>query len=191
MDLRENAEVIVVQIIVTMLALWLLYHLTIWAIPIAAAYGVGWLSLHYGSGWLVAIGMGFLGAVLALGLVHFGMTRRSQAIRIPITILFVGPAVWGGSIAAYSMAIQTGAQGKVWPLVAGAIGGLIFGVMTFARLIGMAGGEAQVARPAAPIRPQAEPFPPPEPKVVYYHPIQPVRPRLDDRRGDTGQIIDL
>jgi hypothetical protein len=104
---------IVVQIIVTMLALWLLYHLMIWAIPIAAAYGVGWLSLHYGSGWLVAIGMGFLGAVLALGLVHFGMTRRSLAIRISIIILFVGPAVWGGSIAVYSLAIQTGAQGKV------------------------------------------------------------------------------
>jgi hypothetical protein len=63
--------------------------------------------------------------------------------------------------------------------------------MTFARLIGMAGGEAQVPQPAAPPRPQAEPFPPPEPKVVYYHPIQPVQPRLDDRRGDADQIIDL
>ncbi len=177
---------IVVQIIVSILALWLLYQLMMWAIPLALGVGLGWLCLQHGSGWLVAIGMGFVSTVIGLGILQFGMASRSPLIRVPIGLAFVGPAVWAGAIAVHSIAIQTGAQGPVWPIVAGIGGGLVFGALAFVRLLGMGSPV-----PAAPMAPQAGPVPAPEPTVVYYHPIQPVRPRLDDRRGEAGPIIDL
>lgn len=184
---------IVIQVIVSILALWLLYHLMMWAIPLAVGVGLSYLAFQNGSGWLVAIGMGFVGTVVGLGILQIGMACRSPFIRVPIILAFVGPAAWGGSIAVYSIAIQTGAQGQIWPMVAGGFGGLVFGVLALVRLFGMVPGPAPAtaAQPAATRPPQGEPFPPPEPKVVYYHPIQPVRPRLADRRGDADRIIDL
>lgn len=184
---------IIVQVIVSILALWLLYHLMVWAIPLAVGVGLGYLAFQHGSGWLVAIGMGFFGTVVGLGILQFGMACRSPFIRVPIILAFVGPAVWAGSIAVHSIAIQTGAQGPIWPMVAGGFGGLVFGVLALVRLFGMTAGPTPMpaAQPVASRPPQGEPFPPPEPTVVYYHPIQPVRPRLADRRGDSDRIIDL
>ncbi|MDQ8756182.1 hypothetical protein RCO27_08045 [Sphingosinicella sp. LHD-64] len=180
---------IVVQIILSILTLWLLYHLMVWAIPIVTALALGYLALQSGSGWLAAIGVGFLGAALALGIIHLGMACRSLWIRLPIMLAFIGPAAWGGAIAVHSMSIQTGAQGQIWPIVAGAFGGLVFGVLAFIRLIGMTGNSAAPARSVA-MAPKSEQQPP-EPKVVYYHPIQPVRPRLADARSENGPTIDL
>lgn len=174
---------IVIKAIFMILMLVLLYQLMMWAAPILAGVGLGWLALQHGSGWLVAIGTGFLGAVLALGIIHFGMACRSLVIRIPVALLFIVPPIWGGAIATRSMAMQTGAEGSVWPVVAAIGGGLIFGLLALLRLLGMTSTPA----PA----PRVEPFPAPEPKVAYYHPIEPARPRLSDRRGDDDRIIDL
>ena len=177
---------IVVQVIVSIFALWLLYQAMMWAIPLALGVGLGWLCLQHGSGWLVAIGIGFVGAVISLAILQFGMAQRSPVIRVPIMLAFAGPAVWAGAIAVHSIAIQTGAHGPVWPIVAGIGGGLVFGMLAFVRLRGMG-----IPVPAAPMAPEAGTASAPESKVVYYHPIQPVRPRLDDRRGDAGPNIDL
>lgn len=180
---------IFVKVILAILALCLLYRLMIWAMPIATAIGAGYLAFQSGSGWLIAIGAGFAGAVLVSAAIAFGMACRSPWVRLPIMIVFVGPVVWAGAIAAHSMSIQTGAQGELWPLVAGAAGGLVFGVLAFLRLTGMA--DRRTAPAQSPAFSRDEHSPPAEPKVVYYHPIRPVRPRLPDARSENDSIIDL
>lgn len=182
---------IVIQVIVSILVLWLLYHLMMWAIPLVAGFGLGYLAFQHGSGWLVAIGLGFFGAVIGLAILQLGIAARSPWIRLPIILAFIGPAAYAGAAATYGMAIQTGAQGPVWPIVASIGGGLVFAILAFVRLLGMAGQAAPAAQPAMPAAPQGEPFPQPEPTVVYYHPIEPVRPRLTDGRGSAGRTIDL
>lgn len=182
---------IVIQIILSILALWLLYHLMMWALPLAAGIGLGYLAFQHGSGWLVAIGMGFIGMVIALAILHLGMAARSLWIRLPVILAFVGPAAYAGAAATYGMAIQTGAQGPVWPVVASIGGGLVFAILAFTRLLTMTGQPAPAAQPAMPAPVQGEPFSQPEPTVVYYHPIEPVRPRLSDERGSAGRTIDL
>lgn len=93
------------------------------------------------------------------------------------------------------MAIQTGAEGAFWPLLAGGFGAILFGLMAYARLPAMMEQFAQF-RPEPQPEPQPTPRPPPkmeepEPKVIYYQPMPPPRPKLRDGRGDDDRIIDL
>lgn len=184
---------IVLQIALMILALVVLYHLMVWAVPILAGVGLGWLALRYGSGWLVGIGVGFLGTVLALGLLYGGMACRSRVIRYTVLAIFAAPPIWAGAIATHSMAVQTGAQGPIWPIFAGIAGALLFGGLAATRLAGMAAGAvppASTPKPRPPI-PAAPAFVEPEPKVIYYQPIHPPRPHLRDGRHDDTRVIDL
>jgi len=177
---------IVVQVGLMILALVVLYHLMVWIVPILAGLALGWLAIHTGSGWLVGIGVGILGAGLALALFQGAIASRSSTIRFGALALYALPPIWAGAIAAHAMAIQSGAQG---PVVAGIGGAILFGALAIARL-------AQMAPPVAapPPRPAPEPVHlrpmplEPEPKVIYYQPAPP--PRLEDRRGD-APIIDV
>lgn len=172
------------------LALVALYHLMVWAIPIMAGVGFAWLALENGSGWLIAIGAGFIGACLAFAILYAGMASRSLRVRYGVLALFTAPPVWAGAVAARSLAIEAGAQGPVWPVVAALTGGLVFGVLAATRLAAL----AVAARPAPSARPAVEPRPAdaaePEPKVIYYQPIHPPKLRLRDGRGDADRIID-
>jgi hypothetical protein len=79
--------------------------------------------------------------------------------------------MWAGAIATRAMAIQTGAEGAFWPLLAGGFGAIVFGLMADARLPAMMEQLAQF-RPEPQPGPQPTPRPPPkmeepEPKVIY------------------------
>jgi hypothetical protein len=167
----------VIEVGVMILALVVLYHLMVWIVPILAGVGLGWFAVEHGSGWLIALGVGILGAGLALALFQGAMASRSKAVRFSALALYTAPPVWAGAIATHSMAIQSGAQGPVWPILAGIGGGLLFGILAIARLV-----------QTAPSVPAASPARALEPKVIYYQPAPP--PRLEDRRGD-APVIDL
>jgi hypothetical protein len=177
------------QVGLMILALVVLYHLMVWIVPILAGVGLGWLAIHSGSGWLVGIGVGILGAGLALALLQGAMASRSNIVRFAALALYAVPPIWAGAIATRAMAIQNGAQGPVWPIIAGIGGAILFGALAIARL-------AQMVPPiaTAPPAPSSEPVHlrtmplEPEPKVIYYQPAPP--PRLEDRRGD-APVIDM
>lgn len=178
---------ILLQAALMILALALLYQLTVWAIPLLAGAGLAWLALDYGSGWLIAIGAGFAGAVLAFALLHAAMASRSWLIRLCAAVIFLAPPVWAGAVAARSLAVQAGAQGPAWPILAAIAGGVVFGGLAAGRLAGLA-----ALRSAPPVSPSAPPpAAEPEPKVVYYQPIHPPTPQLRDGRGDDDRIIDV
>ncbi|MBN9534621.1 MAG: hypothetical protein J0I26_15670 [Alphaproteobacteria bacterium] len=117
------------------------------------------------------------------------MASRSNTIRFSALALYALPPIWAGAIATHAMAIQSGAQGPVWPILAGIGGAILFGALAIARL-------AQMAPPIATAPPAPSPEPvhlrpmplEPEPKVIYYQPVP--SPRLEDRRGD-APVIDM
>lgn len=179
----------VLEVGLMILALVVLYHLMVWVVPILAGVGLGWLAVEHGSGWLVAIGVGILGAGLARALFQGAMASRSKTVRFIALALYAAPPIWAGAIATDSMAIQSGAQGPVWPVLAGIGGGLVFGILAIARLLRTAPPlpAAPPARAPEPVHVRPMPLEP-EPKVIYYQPAPP--PRLENRRGD-APVIDL
>lgn len=107
--------------------------------------------------------------------------------------IYLAPPIWAGAIATRSMAIQTGSEGAIWPLLAGGFGAILFGLMAWVRLPAMMEQLAQFWPQAQPT-PPATPQPPPrmeEPKVAYYQPMPPARPKLRDGRNDDDRIIDI
>jgi hypothetical protein len=171
----------------------LLYNAIVWIVPVMAGIGAGWLAIEYGSGWLLGIGAGFLGAALTVCLFYWAMACRSAAIRFTALALYAVPPMFAGGSTARAFALQTGAEGPVWPILAAIIGSVIFGVTAVRSLAAMAlvVGPAPSFRPTPDRTERRQPMPPePEPKVIYYQPIRPPTHRLEDGRG-RDQVIDL
>lgn len=184
---------IIFQTILVIVALVLLYLLMIWIVPVLAGIGLGWLAYQNGAGGLVALGVGIFGAVAAFVLLFATIGSRIPALRWIGMAVYLAPPIWAGAISTHSMAIQTGAEGVFWPLLAGLFGAILFGVMAWARLPAMMEQFAQFWPQA---QPEPAPRPPPrmeepEPKIVYYQPIPPKRPKLRDGRDDDDRIIDV
>ncbi len=187
---------VIFQTILVIVVLVLLYRLMIWIVPVLAGIGLGWLAYGSGAGGLVAFGVGVFGAVAAFVLLFATIGSRIPALRWIGMAVYLAPPIWTGAISTRSMAIQTGAEGAFWPLLAGLFGAILFGLMAYSRLPAMMEQLAQFwpkAEPAsAPQQPQPQPSAEePEPKVVYYQPIPPKRPKLRDGRGDDDRIIDV
>ncbi len=187
---------IIFQTILVIVALVLLYRLMIWIVPVLAGIGLGWLAYQNGAGGLVAFGVGVFGGVAAFVLLFATIGSRIPALRWIGMAIYLAPPIWAGAIATRSMAIQTGAEGTFWPLLAGGFGALLFGLMAWVRLPAMMEQLAQFWPQAQPAPMPAASQPPPrkeepEPKVVYYQPMPPPRPKLRDGRDDDDRIIDI
>ncbi len=169
----------------------LLTNAIVWIVPVMAGAGTGWLAIAHGSGWLLAIGAAVIGAALAICLFSFAMACRSATVRGAALTLYAVPPMLAGGSTARSLAIETGAEGPVWPILAAIIGGAIFGATAVRRLAAMAPvvGPAPSFRPA-PGRAARHGPPEPEPRVIYYQPVRPPTHRLVDRR-DRDPVIDL
>lgn len=142
-----------------------------------------------------SLGVTVFGGVAAFVLLFATISARKPALRLIGMVVYLVPPMWAGAIATRAMAIQTGAEGAFWPLLAGGFGAILFGLMAYARLPAMMEQLAQF-RPEPQPEPQPTPRPPPkmeepEPKVIYYQPMPPSRPKLRDGRGDDDRIIDL
>lgn len=186
---------IIFQTVLVVVALVLLFRLMIWFVPVLAGIGLGWLAYGHGAGGLVALGVTVFGGVAAFVLLFATIFARKPALRLIGMVVYLVPPMWAGAIATRAMAIQTGAEGAFWPLLAGGFGAILFGLMAYARLPAMMEQFAQF-RPEPQPEPQPTPRPPPkmeepEPKVIYYQPMPPPRPKLRDGRGDDDRIIDL
>ncbi len=184
---------IIFQTILVIVALVLLYRLMIWIVPILAGLGLGWLAWQSGAGGLATFGVGIIGGVTAFVLLFATIGSRNPALRWIGMAIYLAPPIWAGAIATRSMAIQTGAEGAIWPLLAGGFGAILFGLMAWVRLPAMMEQfaqfwpQAQAAPPPAP-QPRMEE---PEPKVVYYQPMPPPGRKLRDGRNDDDRIIDI
>lgn len=171
---------IIVQTILVIVMLVLLFRLMIWVVPVLVGVGLGWFAYGHGAG----------------GLVFATISARTSALRWIGLAVYLVPPIWAGAIATRAMAIQTGAEGALWPLLAGAFGAILFGLMAYVRLPAMMEQFAQFWPEERPAPTPAPPQPPPkmeepEPKVIYYQPMPPPRPKLRDGRGDDDRIIDL
>lgn len=180
--------------ILILVMLVILFRLMIWIVPVLAGIGLGWLAYNNGAGGLVTLGVGLVGGFAAFALLFATIAARSPVLRLVGLAVYLAPPIWAGAIATRSMAIQTGAEGTFWPLLAGGVGAIVFGAMAFARLPAMMEQFAQLwpePQPAPPTRKPAAKMEEPEPKVVYYQPMPPPGPKLRDGRGDDDRIIDL
>lgn len=180
---------IIFQTILVIVALVLLFRLMIWIVPVLAGIGLGWFAYGHGAGGLVALGVTVFGGIAAFVVLFGTISSRKPVLRWIGMAVYLMPAMWAGAIATRAMAIQTGAEGAFWPLLAGLFGAILFGLMAYVRLPAMMAQLAEFwpqAQPAS--TPSAEE---PEPKVVYYQPMPPPRPKLRDGRGDDDRIIDL
>lgn len=162
---------IIFQTILVIVMLVLLYRLMIWIVPVLAGVGLGWLAYQNGAGGLVAFGACVFGGVTAFVLLFATIGSRIPALRWIGMAIYLAPPIWAGAIATRSMAIQTGAERTVWPLLAGGFGAILFGLMAWVRLPAMMEQCAQLwpqAQPAPTPTPQPPPrMEEPEPKVVY------------------------
>lgn len=160
---------VILLTILVIVALALFYRLMIWVVPGLAGIGLGWLAYGNGAGGLVALGLGVFGAVAGFVLLFATIGSRIPALRwIGMAVYFV-PPIWAGAISTRSMAIQTGADGMFWPLLAGLFGTIVFGLIAYARLPAMMEQLAQFwpqAQPATATAAQPRGAEEPEPKVV-------------------------
>ncbi|MGF1627276.1 MAG: hypothetical protein ACFCVH_20525 [Alphaproteobacteria bacterium] len=184
---------VVVTLGLMILFVVLLTNAIVWIVPVMAGAGSGWLAIAHGSGWLLAIGAGVFGAALAICLFSRAMACRSASVRVLALAVYAVPPMLAGGATARAFAIETGAEGPVWPILAAVIGGAVFGATAVRSLAAM----APVVAPAPSVRPapdrtaRRQPMPPePEPKVIYYRPVRPPTPRLADGRG-RDPVVDL
>lgn len=126
----------VIEMLLVAAALPILYRLSLWAAPIAAAWAAGSYASTLGSGWLLALAAGFAAACAALALIRLGLASRTPALRGLALIAALVPTAWAGGFALRALAMQTGAEGTIWPALATAGGALLFAGLASMRLGG-------------------------------------------------------
>lgn len=113
---------------------WLLFNLTVFALPFFAAVSAGLASLHAGAGpigaVLIGIAAGF--TTLALGQAVISLSS-SPLLRGVVVLIFAAPAAFAGYHAAHGLsALVTSAEG--WRQAFALIGALTVGVTAIARM---------------------------------------------------------
>jgi hypothetical protein len=113
---------------------WLIFSLTVYALPFVVGLTIGLAALHGGAGVIGAFGVGLFagGLTLVLGQIAFASVRAPLA-RIAIGCLYVVPAAIAGYNAALGLA-QFGVPSHGWREVFAVSGAVLIGATAWARL---------------------------------------------------------
>ena len=113
---------------------WLLFTLTIYALPFVIGMTVGLFALHAGSAPLAAFGVGLAAAVfvLLIGRAIFS-NIRTPILRVPIALMFALPAALAGyhTIIGFSGLTTTS---DFWRQVFAIISAAVIGITAWTRL---------------------------------------------------------
>lgn len=117
---------------------WLLFTLTVSALPFFAGLSAGTWAWHTGAGWLGAIIVGIFAAGLTLGIgqLLFVIVRPMWA-RLLIALVFVAPAVMAGYHATHGIVKHT-MPSETWQIAFSVIGAIAVGITALMRVTGMA-----------------------------------------------------
>jgi hypothetical protein len=113
---------------------WVLFTLTVYALPLFVGMTAGLYAHESGTGPLGAIGLGIVAAafVLVIGQTIFSFVR-TPILRIAIALMFAVPAALAGYYATLGLSGLT-MTSDVWRQVLAVIGAIVVGIAAWARL---------------------------------------------------------
>jgi hypothetical protein len=113
---------------------WLLFTMSVYALPTFAGLTAGLAAFHSGAGVIGALIVGLLvgGAILALGQFAFAVTR-TPLIRAIIGLVYGVPAAIAGYQVSFALA-GIGMPSSVWQTAFAVIGAVVSGCTAFSRL---------------------------------------------------------
>ncbi|MBN8968176.1 MAG: hypothetical protein J0G95_06905 [Rhizobiales bacterium] len=128
----------------------LLFYLAVYALPLFAGVTVGAWAYGTGAGWLGGIAVGFIAALVTLGVGHLLLVFvKPLSLRLVIAIAFVAPAAIAGYHATYGIVKHT-MPSEMWQIIFSVIGAIAVGVSAFVRVTTLAGtaplGQGGMAR---------------------------------------------
>ncbi len=137
-DLTETTIMIVIAIIASLAAVgalcWLLFALSVNALPVMAGLSVGIWAHQAGTGIAasVAIGLTVAGATLAIGRFLL-VALRLTWLKLAVTFAFVAPAALAGYLATYGI-VRHLMPSEFWQIALAAIGSIVVGAAAFTRM---------------------------------------------------------
>lgn len=112
----------------------LMFQMAMFALPLFAGVSAGRLAYESGAGWLGAILLGLLGALLTLGLGQAVVAiAKSTALRLAVMLVFAAPAAFAGYHVVLGLTRIGGAHGA-WQVVFAAIGAVAIASAALVRL---------------------------------------------------------
>ena len=112
----------------------LMFNMAIYALPLFSGVAAGRFAYDTGAGWLGAILLGLLAAVLTLGVGQLILAvTKSNTLRLVIAVAFAAPAAFAGYHVVLGLSRIGGAHGAWQPIFAG-IGAVIIAGAALARL---------------------------------------------------------
>ena len=126
---------------------WLLFNLTVYAVPTFVGLSVGFFAHQTGAGPLGAAVIGFASAVVTLVVVQrlFAATRNT-GVRRMLAFGFAAPAAFAGYHSALGIT-EMGTVSAAWAQVLALLGGAVVGAVAWTRLSAFAqpgpGGASQ------------------------------------------------
>ena len=112
----------------------LMFNMAIFALPLFAGVTAGRLAFDTGAGWLGAILIGLVAAVLTLGVGQLVLAvTKSTLLRLAIAVAFAAPAAFAGYHVVLGLSRIGGAHG-VWQPVFAGIGAVIVASAALSRL---------------------------------------------------------
>jgi hypothetical protein len=126
---------------------WLLFNLTVYAVPTFAGVSLGFFAHQTGAGPISAAVIGLAAGVITLVMAQrlFASTR-STGVRRSLALGFAAPAAFAGYHAALGITAM-GAISAVWAQVLALLGGAVVGAVAWTRLTALAqpgsGGASQ------------------------------------------------
>lgn len=120
---------------------WLLFTLAVFALPLFVGVNAGMWAMNSSVGWLGAILVGALAAGFTFGAGQLLLgTVRPLWAKLAIALVFVAPAVVAGYHAAHGIAKHF-MPSEGWQIAFSIIGAVAAGIVTFLRIVGMAGDD--------------------------------------------------
>ena len=112
----------------------LMFNMAIFALPLFSGFAVGRFAYDTGAGWLGAILIGLVAAVLTLGVGQLILAvTKSSLLRLAIAAAFAAPAAFAGYHVLLGLSRIGGAHG-VWQPVFAGVGAVIIAGAALTRL---------------------------------------------------------
>ncbi len=112
----------------------LMFQMAMFALPLFAGVSADRLAYETGAGWLGAILLGLLGALLTLGLGQAVLAiAKSTALRLAVMLVFAAPAAFAGYYVVLGLTRIGGGHGA-WQVVFAAIGAVAIASAALVRL---------------------------------------------------------
>ena len=111
-----------------------MFNMAVFALPLFAGVAAGRLAYDTGAGWLSAILVGLIAAILTLGVGQLILAvTKSNVMRFSVAVAFAAPAALAGYHVVLGLSRIGGAHGVWQPIFAG-IGAIMIAGAALARL---------------------------------------------------------